>query len=89
MAKYKVLIKSSAVKELEEISEKDRHRIVYRIRGLSENPRPRGCEKLTAHDKYRIRQGRYRILYQIRDDEVIVIVVRIAHRKDAYSKGSV
>ena len=86
MAKYRVLIKPSAVKELEEISEKDRHRIVYRIRGLSQNPRPRGCEKLTAHDKYRIRQGRFRILYQIRDDEVVVIVVRIAHRKDVYNK---
>jgi len=86
VAKYRVLIKPSAVKELEEISEKDRHRIVYRIRGLSQNPRPRGCEKLTAHDKYRIRQGRFRILYQIRDDEVVVIVVRIAHRKDVYNK---
>ncbi len=82
MAKYEILIKPSAVKELEEIPEKDRHRIVYQIRGLSNNPCPRGCEKLTAHDKYRIRQGRYSILYSIKDDEVVVVVVRVAARKD-------
>ena len=86
MASYKVLIKPSAVKELEALPERDRARIAYRIRGLSADPRPPGCEKLSNKDKYRIRQGKYRILYQIRDEEVIVVVIRIAKRDDAYRR---
>ena len=84
MARYKLLIKPSAVKELESIPEKDRSRIVYRIQGLDDNPRPHGCEKLSGQDKYRLRQGKYRILYLVKDEEVVVIVVRVAHRKEAY-----
>jgi len=86
VASYKILIKPSAVKELEAIPEKDRQRIVYRIQGLAENPRPRGCEKLSDQDKYRLRQGNYRILYQVYDDEVIVVVVRIGKRGEVYKK---
>lgn len=94
MASYKILIKPSAVKELETIPEKDRpfddaqdrQIIVYRIQGLAENPRPRGCEKLSDQDKYRLRQGKYRILYQIHDDEVIVVVVRVAKRGEVYKR---
>ena len=84
MASYKVLIKPSAVKEIESLPRKDRSRIVYRIQGLAENPRPHGCEKLSGQEKYRVRQGKYRILYQVFDDEVVVVVVKVAHRKDAY-----
>ena len=84
MASYKIFIKPSAVKEIESIPRKDRSRIVYRIQCLAETPRPQGCEKLSGQEKYRVRQGRYRILYQIFDDEVIVIVVKVAHRKKAY-----
>jgi mRNA interferase RelE/StbE len=83
---YKVLIKPSAVKEIESIPHKDRSRIVYRIQGLAENPRPRGCEKLSNQEKYRLRQGNYRILYQIKDDDVIVVVVRVAKRARVYRK---
>ena len=86
MASYKILIKPSAVKELEAIPEKDRGRIVYRIQGLAENPRPRGCEKLSDQDKYRLRQGKYRILYQVHDNEVIVVVVRVGKRGEVYKK---
>ena len=86
MAFYKLLIKPAAVKELETIPEKDRQRIVYRIQGLAENPRPRGCEKLSDQDKYRLRQGKYRILYQIHDEEVIVVVVRVAKRGEVYKR---
>ena len=86
MASYKILIKPSAVKELEAIPEKDRRRIVYRIQGLAENPRPRGCEKLSDQDKYRLRQGKYRILYQVYDDEVIVLVVRVGKRGEIYKR---
>ena len=86
MASYKILIKPSAVKELEAIPEKDRQRIVYHIQGLAENPRPRGCEKLSDQDKYRLRQGKYRILYQVYDDEVIVLVVRVGKRGEIYKR---
>lgn len=90
MGNYKVLIKKSAAKELEAISgKKDRQRLVERISGLAENPRPMGAEKLSGvRDKYRIRQGNYRVLYEIEDDVLTVYVVKIADRKDVYRKGA-
>ena len=85
MAKYNLLIKPSAVKEIEGVSlKKDRQRVVARITKLAENPRPPGCEKLSGQDKYRIRQGRYRILYAIDDQERVVNIVKVAQRKDVY-----
>jgi mRNA interferase RelE/StbE len=85
VAKYKILIKPSAVKDIEAISlKKDRRRIVERIRKLEENPRPPGCEKLSGQDKYRLRQGRYRIVYSIEDQDLVVYVVKVGHRKDVY-----
>lgn len=89
MASYKVLIKRSAAKELESIAgKKDRGRITRRIFALADNPRPAGVEKLSGTtEKYRIRQGNFRILYEIQDDVLIVSVVRIADRKEAYRKG--
>jgi mRNA interferase RelE/StbE len=84
VASYKVLIKPLAVKEIESIPQKDRSRVVYRIQGLAGSPRPHGCEKLSGQEKYRVRQWKYRILYQIFDDEVIVSVVKVAHRREAY-----
>ena len=85
MAKYRILIKPSAVKDIEAISlKKDRRRIVERIRKLEENPRPPGCEKLSGQDKYRLRQGRYRIVYSIEDQDLVVYVVKVGHRKDVY-----
>ena len=85
MAKYRVLIKPSAVKDIEAIPlKKDRRRIVDRIRRLEENPRPPGCEKLSGQDKYRLRQGRYRIVYSIEDQDLVVYVVKVGHRKDVY-----
>lgn len=83
MASYKVVIKKSAAKELQDIpGRKDRQRLVERISGLAENPRPMGVEKLSgAQDKCRIRQGNYRVLYEIEKDVLTVQVVRIADRK--------
>lgn len=91
MASYKLRIKKSAAKELEAIAgKKDRERITQRILALADNPRPAGVEKLTgSSDKYRIRQGDFRILYEIVDDELVVYVVRIADRKEVYRKGNV
>ena len=85
MAKYRILIKPSAVKEIEAISpKKDRQRLVGRISKLADNPRPPGCEKLSGQEKYRIRQGRYLIVYSIKDQDLIVYVVKVGHRKDVY-----
>lgn len=87
MASYRLFIKRSAARELESVgSKKDRRRLVARIRALADDPRPPGCQKLSGAEKYRVRQGRYRIVYSIEDDRLIVIVVRIAHRREAYRR---
>jgi mRNA interferase RelE/StbE len=89
VASYKIVIKKSAAKELETIAEKkDRARIVERIRSLADNPRPVGVEKLSGtNEKYRIRQGNFRILDEIQDDVLVVYVVRTSDRKEIYRKG--
>lgn len=86
--RFEVLIKPSAAKELASLSrKKDRQRIVARIRRLAEDPRPPGAQKLSGRDLYRVRQGVYRIVYMIQDGQLIVVVVKIGHRKDVY-RGS-
>lgn len=88
MASYRIRIKRSAAKELESIGTRaDRRRIVERIQALADDPRPPGSQKLSGRDRYRLRQGRYRILYSIQDEILVVHVVRIAHRKDVYRRG--
>lgn len=84
MASYELRIKPSAVKELEALQHQDRRRVVARIQGLSDECRPQGCEKLTGHDRYRVRQGALRILYEVDDDAHTVTVVKIGHRRDVY-----
>jgi mRNA interferase RelE/StbE len=84
VASYNVQIKRSAAKELEGVPLKDRRRIVTRIESLRTEPRPSGCEKLSGDDKYRIRQGNYRILYEIKDQALIVTVVKVGDRRDVY-----
>ena len=85
MARFEVLIKRSAVKEIESIPrKKDRQRVVRRIQALAEDPRPPGCRKLSGRDRYRIRQGSLRVVYAIEDEQLIVYVVKVGHRKDVY-----
>ena len=85
MARFEVLIKRSAVKEIESIPrKKDRQRVVRRIGQLADDPRPPGCRKLSGRDRYRIRQGSYRIVYAIEDERLIVYVVKVGHRRDVY-----
>ena len=85
MARYRLLIKPSAVKEIEAIPlNRDRQRVVERISKQAEDPRPSGSEKISGQDKYRVRQGRYRILYAIEDQDLLVQVVKVGHRKDVY-----
>jgi mRNA interferase RelE/StbE len=81
---YKILIKPSAVKEIEGIPQKDRQRIAARIQGLSTNPRPPGCEKLSGQHKFRLRQGAYRLVYSVNDDESSLLIVKVGHRKEIY-----
>jgi mRNA interferase RelE/StbE len=88
VAKYNILIKPSAVKEIENIPRKDRIRIIQKIQGLANNPRPQGCEKLTGENRYRIRQGVYRIVYSVSDRELHIIVVKVRHRRDVYKSGT-
>jgi len=83
--KYRVSIKRSAVKEIEAIArKKERRRIIRRIGQLADNPRPPGSSQLSGHDRYRLRQGVYRIIYSIDDFDVVVVVVKVGHRKDVY-----
>ncbi len=84
MGKYKIEIKKSAAKELFLMPKKDLKRILKRIKNLSDDPRPIGCVKLSGQDRYRIRQGNYRILYSIEEEILVVYIVKIGHRKDIY-----
>ena len=84
MASYRLLIKPSAGKEIEILPKQDRRRIIAKITSLSRDPRPPGCEKLSGHDQYRLRQGDYRILYEIRDLDLVVVVIKVGHRREVY-----
>ena len=84
MAVYKILFRKPVQKDFNPIPKKDLKKILDRIKALADDPRPPGCEKLTGECRYRLRQGRYRILYSIRDDELTVWVVKVGHRKDIY-----
>lgn len=86
MALYSISIKPSAAKELEAVGTKaDRSRIVGKIRALAANPRPNGSEKLAGFDdRYRVRQGHYRMVYEIDDAATAVTIYKVGHRKDVY-----
>ena len=82
--RYEIFFKKSIEKDFKSIPKKDLQRIIQLIGSLANDPRPPGCEKLTGQDRYRVRQGRYRIVYSIQDHELTVWVVKVAHRKDVY-----
>ena len=84
MARYSLRFKKSVTKDLRAIPKRDVRRILKRIDMLADDPRPIGSEKLSTHELYRIRQGRYRILYEIQDAVLIVIVVKVGKRNDVY-----
>ena len=83
---YSLVIKKSAERELRALPKPDVRRIAERIRGLAHNPRPPGNEKLSGQDRYRIRQGDYRIVYAVDDERRAVEVVKIGHRREVYRK---
>jgi mRNA interferase RelE/StbE len=84
MAEYKIFFRKSVWKDFESIPKKELNRILEKIESLSENPRPSGSQKLSGQERYRIRQGRYRILYSIQDKELTIWIVKVGHRKDVY-----
>ena len=85
MERYEVRIKRSAIKEIEGIAtKKDRRKVVRRIQALAGDPRPAGCEKLSGRDRYRVRQGWYRVVYAVDDGARVVLVVKVGHRRDVY-----
>lgn len=81
---YSVVVKRSAERELRALSKPDLRRVTERIRGLAAEPRPVGCEKLSGQDRYRVRQGDYRIVYAVDDGKRLVEVVKIGHRREIY-----
>jgi len=84
MAAYKIFFKKSVWKDFKFIPKKDTKKVFEKIDKLTQNPRPQGSEKLTGQDRYRLRQGRYRIVYSIQDLELTVWIVKVSHRKDVY-----
>jgi len=84
VAVYSIFFKTSARKELETIPKRELQRIMERIAGLADDPRPHGSEKLSGQERYRIRQGNYRIVYSIQDTELTVWLIKIGHRREVY-----
>jgi mRNA interferase RelE/StbE len=87
MGKYRVIFRKSVALDLRRIPHRDLRKILATIESLSEEPRPLGIEKLSGQERYRVRQGHYRIIYEIKEDEIIVVVVKVGHRKDVYRRG--
>ena len=87
MASYSLAFKKSVAKDLRSIPNNDVERILSRINSLQENPRAEGCVKLSNQEKYRVRQGIYRIVYEIQDTELIILVVKVAHRGQVYKRS--
>jgi mRNA interferase RelE/StbE len=84
MARYSFQVKKSVARELRAIPKRDVARILKRMAALADEPRGTDCEKLSSRELYRVRQGKYRILYEIRDADRAIVVVKVAHRSKAY-----
>jgi len=87
MASFKVTVKQAVAKDLRRIPKKEVARILKRIEALAVEPRPSGAEKLSGQERYRLRQGVYRIIYEIKDEELVVVVVKVGHRRDVYKSS--
>ena len=87
MANYEIRFKKSVAKDLRSIPKNEVKKILERIDALAVNPRGEGCIKLSGQERYRTRQGVYRIIYEVKDAEIVVVVVKVGHRSQVY-KGS-
>ena len=86
MAAFKIYFRQSVLKDLAKIPKRELQRILIWIDKLAAIPRPRGCEKISGQNRFRIRQGSYRIIYSIQDDELTIWIVKIGPRRDIYRK---
>jgi len=86
MGKYRIVFRKSVARDLRRIPNQDLRRILAAIDSLPKEPRPSGVERLSGQERYRVRQGNYRIIYEINDKEVVVVVVKAGHRKDVYRR---
>ena len=84
MASYRLIVKQSVSKDLNKIRKQDVKRIIAAIQTLAKDPRPPQSKKLSGQERYRLRQGNYRILYTIEDDKLIICVVKVSDRRDVY-----
>jgi mRNA interferase RelE/StbE len=84
MASYELVFKRSVARDLRQFPKQDVKRLLQRIRSLADEPRPAGCEKLSGKERYRVRQGVYRIVYEIDDGVLTVLVVKVGHRREVY-----
>ena len=84
MESYKIVVKKSVLKDLKKIPKNDVRRILKAIESLSGNPRPPQSKKLSGQERYRLRQGNYRILYSVEDEQLVVQVVKVGNRRDVY-----
>ncbi len=84
MEPYRIIVKKSVSKDLKKIPKKGVQRILEVIQTLAENPRPPQSKKLSGQERYRLRQGNYRILYSIEDEKLVICVVKVGNRRDVY-----
>lgn len=84
MARFELRVRPSVAKDLKSIPKQSVLRILDKIKGLRDDPRPIGCEKLSGLERYRVRQGCFRIIYSIFDDEIVVEIVKVGRRKNVY-----
>ena len=77
MEPYRIIVKQSVAKDLKKVPQKDVERILSAIQSLAINPRPPQSKKLSGQEKYRLRQGNYRILYSIEDRDLIICIVKV------------
>ena len=84
MASYRLTFKKSVTKDFRSIPKDDVARILIRIKALADDPRPMGSEKLSGQERFRVRQGVYRIVYEIFDEELVIVVVKERHRREGY-----
>jgi mRNA interferase RelE/StbE len=87
MGKYKITFKKSVAKDFRSIPKQDVQRLLKRIDSLADNPRAEGCIKLSGQENYRVRQGLYRIVYEIRDSVLVINVIKVGHRSAIYKSN--
>lgn len=87
MASYRIEVSATAERQLRRLAKKPRIRIIEAIRALARDPRPRGCRRLRGfEDVFRIRVGRYRVLYSIEKREIVIVILKVGHRRDVYRR---